>query len=185
MSVPGTGRESPPLPPSPHHDRHASTLSIGSDCQAGAADNKTNEAFTQVRRSVDETSRAVRSQHRDSAVAPVVLQSSQPQITFQLQNSGWNQACEVYFQGQGIEIEQGDIDGSREDLCCRLLEVAISKQKLTPFLVVPIPPEKIENLVAFLDAFIDADPECEIYKNMKTALTAAEMAKSKLNQVFG
>lgn len=189
-----------------HHTRRGSNLSnvsIGSDHQAGAADAdldfKTNGVFrdvrTQVRASVSEAHR----NHKQVVVRPIMA-STRPDITAQLNTKGWSQACEDYFSGQGIEVDQPVKDDAQEDrvadpkvtercrveLCCKLLEAAIAQRNLLAFMVIPIPKSKLGDLVAFLEAFVGVEDEPDsTHRSMMTVLTAAKGAKSKAASVLG
>ncbi len=196
MSVPGIGS-----PREPQHSRNDSLLSIGSDLQAGNADTdfKAGDAFKDVLTQVVRTSVSeVHRIHRPIVARPI-MGSTRPDITAQLRARGWNQACEDYFSGQSLDIDQEFKDdahedrvadpkvkeASRDELCCKLLEAAIAQPNLLAFMIIPIPKAKMDDLVACLDAFIGDNPEPEgVYQSMKTALTSAG-SKSKAEAVLG
>lgn len=170
-----------------HHERTNTNLSIGSEFQAGAADEPFD--IKGLLHALETTGDPI---PPASILMPVHYNSPNPAVTALLRNQdGWTAACIGYFESQGwspaelIEMHTDLVtkNGGPDERCGYLAEAAIIKKNTTAFLAIPIPNTKRQGLIAYVDAMLDVEPDCKEYGAIKAALLGQQV--NKLSKVIG
>lgn len=167
----------------PTHLRTPSVLSvdIAREDETADTDTKTNEVGSPaIRKSLEAMaiglpSPSPRLEHCVAERSDITIKLEQgicdDPVKAYLKSKGWED-IELLRLQVDLSIRESNLMGSdspKEFLCSRLLHEAIEKKSLDVFKVIPKNPEQLPDLLVQLNQKITDEPDCEIYKEMRTA----------------